>query len=101
MGFEFFFLKKNSRCLDVDSLIYIGDGRFHLESAMISNPHVPAFRNFFSSIFTFFNTLFKGYDPYDKKLTSEGFEHEKMKEIRFNGKGQILVFCLIAFLFSH
>ncbi len=29
---------------DVDALIYVGDGRFHLESIMIANEHVDAFR---------------------------------------------------------
>lgn len=51
---------------DVDGLLYIGDGRFHLESIMIANPHVPAYR----------------YDPYSKKLTREGYEHEEMLKLR-------------------
>ncbi|GHJ87559.1 hypothetical protein NliqN6_3961 [Naganishia liquefaciens] len=51
---------------DVDALIYVGDGRFHLESIMIANPSVPAFR----------------YDPYDKKFTREGYEHDEMRELR-------------------
>ncbi|ESO97944.1 hypothetical protein LOTGIDRAFT_153055 [Lottia gigantea] len=54
------------RLSDVDALIYLGDGRFHLESIMISNPTVPAYR----------------YDPYSKKFTQEYYEHDKMKEIR-------------------
>ena len=29
---------------DVDILVYLGDGRFHLESAMIANPNLRAFR---------------------------------------------------------
>lgn len=29
---------------NVDVLIYLGDGRFHLEAAMIANPHLRAFR---------------------------------------------------------
>lgn len=29
---------------DIDILIYLGDGRFHLEAAMISNPQLKAFR---------------------------------------------------------
>lgn len=45
---------------------YLGDGRFHLESIMIANPSVPAFR----------------YDPYSKKLTRERYDHEDMKTIR-------------------
>ncbi|KAG8863816.1 Diphthamide biosynthesis protein 1 [Tulasnella sp. 330] len=51
---------------DVDALIYVGDGRFHLESIMIMNPDVPAFR----------------YDPYSKKLTRERYDHEEMKSVR-------------------
>jgi 2-(3-amino-3-carboxypropyl)histidine synthase len=47
-------------------LRYVGDGRFHLESIMIANPSTPAFR----------------YDPYDKKFTREGYEHEEMRELR-------------------
>lgn len=51
---------------DVDALIYVGDGRFHLESIMIANPSVPAFR----------------YDPYSKKFTREGYEHAEMRALR-------------------
>lgn len=29
---------------DVDVIIYVGDGRFHLESIMIANPGIPAYR---------------------------------------------------------
>ncbi|KAF7331818.1 Diphthamide synthesis protein [Mycena kentingensis (nom. inval.)] len=53
---------------DVDALIYLGDGRFHLESIMIANPTVPAFR----------------YDPYSKKLTRERYDHREMYSIRAN-----------------
>jgi 2-(3-amino-3-carboxypropyl)histidine synthase len=45
---------------------YVGDGRFHLESIMIANPSVPAFR----------------YDPYSKKFTRETYEHREMKTVR-------------------
>jgi len=45
---------------------YVGDGRFHLESIMIANPTVPAFR----------------YDPYSKKFTRETYEHKEMKTVR-------------------
>jgi 2-(3-amino-3-carboxypropyl)histidine synthase len=38
-----------------DMLLYLGDGRFHLESAMIANPSLPAYR----------------YDPYSRRLTHE------------------------------
>ncbi|KAJ3502861.1 hypothetical protein NLJ89_g8697 [Agrocybe chaxingu] len=45
---------------------YLGDGRFHLESIMIANPSVPAFR----------------YDPYSKKLTRERYDHIEMQSVR-------------------
>ena len=45
---------------------YLGDGRFHLESIMISNPTIPAFR----------------YDPYSKKLTRERYNHHEMRSVR-------------------
>lgn len=45
---------------------YLGDGRFHLESIMIANPDVPAFR----------------YDPYSKKLTRERYDHVEMRTVR-------------------
>ncbi len=51
---------------DVDVLVFVADGRFHLEAAMIRNPHVKAYR----------------YDPYGKYLTFEEYEVEKMKAIR-------------------
>ncbi|KAI9574904.1 putative diphthamide synthesis protein-domain-containing protein [Boletus coccyginus] len=51
---------------EVDALLYLGDGRFHLESIMIANPTVPAFR----------------YDPYSKKLTRERYNHYEMRRIR-------------------
>ncbi|KAG6833791.1 hypothetical protein H0H87_001223 [Tephrocybe sp. NHM501043] len=54
------------RLNDVDALIYLGDGRFHLESIMIANPSVPAFR----------------YDPYSKKLTRERYDHHEMQSVR-------------------
>ena len=49
-----------------DALLYLGDGRFHLESIMISNPDLPAYR----------------YDPYAKSLTIEKYHISKMHEIR-------------------
>lgn len=52
------------RC--ADAVIYVGDGRFHLEAVMIANPTIRAFR----------------YDPYDKKLTEEFYEHEQMRRTR-------------------
>lgn len=51
-----------------DVIIYLGDGRFHLESIMIANPTVPAYK----------------YDPYDKKFTKELYDHELMRTNRQN-----------------
>ena len=51
---------------DVKAIVYVGDGRFHLESIMISNPRIPAFR----------------YDPYEKKFTREFYGHEEMRGMR-------------------
>lgn len=47
-------------------ILFIADGRFHLEAAMIANPNLRAFR----------------YDPYAKVLTEERYETEKMKSLR-------------------
>lgn len=57
---------------DVDAVIFVCDGRFHLESAMIQNPHVRG--NFFR------------YDPACLTLTREGFAHE---ELHVERKAQI------------
>ncbi|KAJ4472253.1 diphthamide synthesis protein [Lentinula aciculospora] len=51
---------------EVDAIVYLGDGRFHLEAIMIANPSVPAFR----------------YDPYSKKLTRERYGHKEMRSVR-------------------
>ncbi|KAI4274911.1 MAG: hypothetical protein LQ337_003577 [Flavoplaca oasis] len=49
-----------------DLILYLGDGRFHLESAMIHNPSLPAYR----------------YDPYSRKLTRETYDHDDMHDLR-------------------
>jgi len=49
-----------------DALIYLGDGRFHLESIMISNPLLPAYR----------------YDPYSKVFSIEKYDTQQMHLIR-------------------
>lgn len=54
--------------LNADLIVYLGDGRFHLESIMIANPNIPAYK----------------YDPYDKKFTKETYDHELMRENRKN-----------------
>ncbi|KAJ3117084.1 Diphthamide biosynthesis protein 1 [Phlyctochytrium bullatum] len=52
---------------DVDPiLIYLGDGRFHLESVMIANPLLKAYR----------------YDPYSKDFTIEHYDHKLMRTLR-------------------
>ena len=50
----------------VDALVYVGDGRFHLESAMIQNPKLPAYR----------------YDPYSRKFTRETYNHHELHSLR-------------------
>ncbi|XP_065663603.1 2-(3-amino-3-carboxypropyl)histidine synthase subunit 1 isoform X3 [Hydra vulgaris] len=51
---------------NVDSVIYLGDGRFHLESFMIHNPELPAYM----------------YDPYSKRFTREYYDHITMLKNR-------------------
>lgn len=51
---------------DIDAMVYVGDGRFHMESAMIHNPEIPAYR----------------YDPYSRKFTREYYDHKEMAEVR-------------------
>jgi 2-(3-amino-3-carboxypropyl)histidine synthase len=43
---------------EADAIIFVADGRFHLEAIMIRNPSVPAFR----------------YDPYGKVMTAEAYD---------------------------
>ncbi|CDK25982.1 unnamed protein product [Kuraishia capsulata CBS 1993] len=49
-----------------DAMVYVGDGRFHLESAMIHNPDIPAFR----------------YDPYSRKFTRELYDQKELVQVR-------------------
>ncbi|MCO5580081.1 hypothetical protein L7F22_033947 [Adiantum nelumboides] len=51
---------------EVDAIVYVGVGRFHLESIMISNPRTPAFR----------------YDPYEKRFVREWYDHGRMRSGR-------------------
>jgi len=51
---------------EADAVIFVCDGRFHMESAMIQNPHVSFFR----------------YDPYARSLTREGYEHAELHRQR-------------------
>ncbi|PVV00792.1 hypothetical protein BB560_003880 [Smittium megazygosporum] len=54
------------RLPEIDAIVFLGDGRFHLESILIHNPGVPAY----------------AYDPYSKKLTIEKYNHEQMYNLR-------------------
>ncbi|KAJ2585200.1 Diphthamide biosynthesis protein 1, partial [Coemansia sp. RSA 1722] len=56
------------RLADIDVIVYLGDGRFHLESIMIHNPSIPAY----------------AYDPYSKKFTRERYSHDEMHSLRQN-----------------
>ncbi|KIW01187.1 hypothetical protein, variant [Verruconis gallopava] len=47
-------------------VLYLGDGRFHLESVMIQNPLLPAYR----------------YDPYSRRLTRESYDHDELYMLR-------------------
>ncbi|XP_061376223.1 uncharacterized protein LOC133318245 [Gastrolobium bilobum] len=49
-------------------LVFVADGRFHLEAFMIANPGIKAFR----------------YDPYMGKLFLEEYDHVGMKQSRKN-----------------
>eukprot|EP00884_Botryococcus_braunii_P010868 jgi/Botrbrau1/19783/Bobra.0124s0031.1 len=51
---------------DADGLVFVADGRFHLEAMMIANPSLPAFR----------------YDPYGRVLTEEKYDHVGMRAAR-------------------
>ena len=48
------------------TVIFVSDGRFHLESVMINNPSLEFYR----------------YDPFTQAITHEHYEFEKMKFIR-------------------
>jgi len=56
------------KMLESENLVYLGDGRFHIESAMIANPHLNAYR----------------YDPYSKVFSQEYYDHDLMKKNRQN-----------------
>lgn len=52
----------SSEAAPPSALIFVSDGRFHLEAMMIRNPSLPAFR----------------YDPYAKVMTREHYDHASM-----------------------
>lgn len=56
----------NAENLSNSILVYLGDGRFHLESIMIANPYL----------------TFHRYDPYSKKMTREYYNYDEMVSIR-------------------
>eukprot|EP00668_Euglena_longa_P012021 GGOE01014445.1.p1 GENE.GGOE01014445.1~~GGOE01014445.1.p1 ORF type:complete len:402 (-),score=116.54 GGOE01014445.1:237-1442(-) len=49
-----------------DVVVYLGDGRFHLESFMIANPQLKAYK----------------YDPYTKVFSIERYDHKAMHDMR-------------------
>ncbi|KAM9898656.1 hypothetical protein OXX79_006187 [Metschnikowia pulcherrima] len=52
--------------VNIRAMVYVGDGRFHLESAMIHNPDIPAYR----------------YDPYSRIFTREHYDQKQMVQVR-------------------
>lgn len=51
---------------NISKILYVGDGRFHIESIMISNPTLDAYC----------------YDPYSKVLSSHEYDHDLMQSQR-------------------
>lgn len=51
---------------DVDMVLYVGDGRFHVESFLIAHPALDALQ----------------YDPYKKQMTRESYDTKEMREMR-------------------
>lgn len=49
-----------------DILVFVADGRFHIEAAMMANPDLPAFR----------------YDPFTRRIFSEFMSVNELKSIR-------------------
>ncbi|KAG1657037.1 hypothetical protein FOA52_009232 [Chlamydomonas sp. UWO 241] len=58
--------KGNPDAPSPDALLFVADGRFHLEAIMIANPELPAFR----------------YDPYARALTRERYDQRGMRSVR-------------------
>jgi 2-(3-amino-3-carboxypropyl)histidine synthase len=56
--------KKGENCV----VIFICDGRFHMESVMIQNP----------------SFIFYQYNPFNHRFTIEEYDHKAMKKIRFD-----------------
>lgn len=47
--------------------LFVADGRFHMESTMITNPHI---------------NLYYRYNPYTRIITTEQYDHTRMNQIR-------------------
>ncbi|XP_029166600.1 2-(3-amino-3-carboxypropyl)histidine synthase subunit 1-like [Nylanderia fulva] len=56
--------------------IFIGDGRFHLESVMINNPKIEGFYK---------------YCPFSKKMSRERYGYEKMLKVRTEEKRRAMM----------
>ena len=74
----------------VEALVFVADGRFHLEAIMIANPTLPAFRRARSggSTLTVLHAAnhtcarLRRYDPYQRLFTREEYAHEAMRAAR-------------------
>ena len=49
-----------------EAIVFVADGRFHMEALMLANPSLPAFR----------------YDPYARALSEEVYDHAGMRRAR-------------------
>jgi len=62
-----------------DAIVYLADGRFHLEAMMIANPDIPAYR----------------YDPYSKVFSHEYYDHGTMETMRQSAIEKGMFVCLL------
>lgn len=69
---------------EVNTIIFIADGRFHLEAIMIANPSVNAYK----------------YNPYNKEITQEFYEFDKMVSLRTEAVNQSKRVCLESGVFG-
>ena len=60
-------LDVRTQCNEQTPIVFVADGRFHLESLMIHNPHIDHFYQ---------------YDPYSRRLTKEAYGHGEMQRLR-------------------
>jgi 2-(3-amino-3-carboxypropyl)histidine synthase len=61
-----------------DVIVFVADGRFHLEAIMIANPTIPAYR----------------YDPYKRVLTKEEYDHGGMRAVRRKFGACVCICCV-------